>query len=61
MGEVIHFKHRNASERHKGKTMCRNNHHKWRTDKTRVFDVKQGRLVTRYECIRCGAIRTKAE
>jgi hypothetical protein len=30
-------------------------------DKQSVFDVKQGRLVTRYRCQRCGKLRTTGE
>ena len=44
-----------------GKTLCRHGHHKWVVDKTRQFDVKQGRLVTRYRCARCGKQRVRAE
>lgn len=61
MGDVVPFKKPKASERHKGKTLCRNGHHKWRVDKTSVFDVKLGRLVTRYRCARCGQVKTSAD
>ena len=57
MGEILTFRRPRASERHKGNTLCRNGHHKWVVDKDAVFDVKLGRLVTRYRCARCG--RTK--
>jgi hypothetical protein len=30
-------------------------------DKTRQFDVKQGRLVTRYRCERCGKEKVRAD
>jgi len=61
MGEVLPFRKPKASERHRGKTLCRHGHHKWEVDKRAVFDVKLGRLVTRYKCSRCGKIRTRAE
>jgi hypothetical protein len=61
MGEVLPFRKPKASERHRGKTLCRHGHHKWEVDKRAVFDVKLGRLVTRYKCSRCGQIRTQAE
>lgn len=61
MGEILPFRKPRASERHRGKTLCRNGHHKWTVDKQQVFDVKQGRLVTRYRCARCGATRVKTE
>jgi len=61
MGEILPFRKPKASERHRGKTLCRNGHHKWVVDKTQVFDVKLGRLVTRYRCARCGQIKTRAD
>jgi hypothetical protein len=42
-------------------SLCRNGHHKWRVDKTRRFDVKQGRLVTLYRCERCGREKVSAD
>lgn len=57
---VIPFKRRKLSEKHKGKSLCREGFHKWEVDKASVFDVKQGCLVTRYRCSRCGVTRTKA-
>lgn len=61
MGDILPFRKPKASERHRGKTLCRNGHHKWQVDKEQVFDVKRGRLVTRYRCQRCGATRVKTE
>ncbi len=61
MGKVLPFKKVRASQRHKGNTLCRNGHHKWGLDQTQVFDVKQGRLVSRYRCSRCSATRNRAE
>lgn len=59
MAEILTFKRPKLSQKHKGKSLCRNNHHKWELDKESVFDVKLGRLVTRWVCRRCGAIKTK--
>jgi hypothetical protein len=61
MADILKFKRLTAAERHKGKGLCREGFHKWKVDKQSVFDVKQGRLVTRYRCLRCGKIRTKGE
>jgi len=61
MADILPFKARKASERHRGNTLCRNGHHKWRLDKQSVFDVKLGKLVSRYCCTRCGRIKTSAE
>jgi len=57
MADILHFKRPKASERHKGKGLCREGFHKWEVDKQSVFDVKQGRLVTGYRCKRCGKTR----
>lgn len=61
MADIIPFKRRKASERHRGNTLCRHGHHKWAIDKQAVFDVKLGRLVTRYRCERCGKTRVSAD
>ncbi|PLY16528.1 MAG: hypothetical protein C0631_03395 [Sedimenticola sp.] len=60
MAEIIPFKRPKASERHKGNTLCRQGHHKWQLDKESVFDVTQGKLVSRYQCSRCGKIKNQA-
>ena len=61
MAEILPFKPRKASERHRGNTLCRNGHHKWKLDKETVFDVKLGRLVNRYRCTRCGKTKVHAD
>lgn len=61
MAEILPFKKPKASERHRGNTLCRNGHHKWVIDKQSVFDVKLGRLVTRYRCSRCNRIKVSAD
>ncbi|MCF6282022.1 MAG: hypothetical protein L3J28_07395 [Candidatus Polarisedimenticolaceae bacterium] len=61
MGDVIPFKRPKLSEKHRGKTLCREGFHKWIVDKGAVFDVKQGCLVTRYRCKRCNATRVEAK
>ncbi len=43
-----------------GNTLCKSGHHKWREDKTTTFDSKEGRLVTKYVCERCGKSKVKA-
>ncbi len=59
MGDVIPFRKPRASEKHRGKTLCRNGFHQWQVVTGNPFDVKTGKLVTRYRCRRCGA--TKVE
>lgn len=61
MADILTFRRPKAAEKHKGKGLCRDGHHKWVVDQTQVFDVKQGRLVTRYRCARCGRSKTKAQ
>ncbi len=57
MSNVIAFRRKPNP---KGNTLCKNGHHKWHVDSTRKFDVKQGRLVTVYRCMRCGKTRVEA-
>ena len=59
MGEVITFKKPKLVEKHKGKTLCRSGFHKWSIVTENQFAVKQGKLLTVFQCIRCGAMRTK--
>jgi hypothetical protein len=60
MGDVITFKKPKASDKHRGKTLCKSGFHKWEVVKGNPFDVKQGKMVTRYRCVRCGATRIEA-
>lgn len=60
MGDVIRFKRPSLQEKHKGKTLCRSGFHKWEVVKGNPFDVKLGKLVTRYRCCRCGATRVES-
>jgi transposase-like protein len=66
MGEVIKLrsasqnaKRQSVQEMHKGKTLCRSGFHKWEVVQNRPFDVKEGKLVSRYSCPRCGATRVE--
>lgn len=61
MGDIIPFRRPSPAEKHKGKTLCRHGHHQWVVDKSRRFDVKQGKLVTLYRCARCGKQRVRAD
>lgn len=53
MADVIPFRKPSLKEKHKGNTLCRHGHHKWQVDTAKQFDVKQGKLVTVYNCVRC--------
>ncbi|MDG2272327.1 MAG: hypothetical protein P8L39_08485 [Halioglobus sp.] len=53
MSHVIPFRKPSLKEKHKGNTLCRHGHHKWAVDIKKQFDVKQGKLVTVYQCVRC--------
>jgi hypothetical protein len=61
MADVLPFKPPASKKaRNRGHTLCRNGHHKWKIVTERKFDVKQGRLVTLFECSRCGEQKVKA-
>lgn len=47
-------------KRAKATTLCRHGHHRWEVDNQPQFDVKAGKLVTRYRCSRCGEVQIKA-
>lgn len=61
MADILPFKKPRAADKHKGKTLCRHGFHKWVVDKKTVYDSKQGKLVTRERCQRCGKIRIRAQ
>jgi hypothetical protein len=60
MAEILAFKKKKLSQKHKGKTLCRSGFHKWEIINEKQFDVKQGRLVTIYKCQRCGKQKVTA-
>ena len=60
MADVLPFKKKSLKEKHKGNTLCRNGHHKWVIEKDKVFDTKQGKLVTSFKCLRCGKLKNEA-
>ncbi len=45
-------------ERSKATTLCASGLHKWKTVSDSRFDVKQGKLVTVEQCVRCKKERT---
>jgi len=59
MGTVVPFKKPSLKSKHKGKTLCKHGHHKWKIVTERKFDVKQGKLITLYRCERCGTEKTR--
>ena len=60
MVDIIPFKKKSPAEKHKGKSLCRSGFHKWKIVTEKKFDVKQGKLVTVYQCTRCGKQKNKA-
>ena len=60
MSNIIEFKKTRLKHKHAGNTLCKNNHHKWIVIKERVFDTKQGKLVTTWQCSRCKKLKNKA-
>jgi len=57
VGDILEFKQKKPSS--KGKTLCASNHHKWKVETNRKFDVKRGKLLTVYRCERCGVLKNK--
>ena len=55
MGDVVAFKRPETKKR----GMCQHGFHRWVIDKDKKFDVRQGKLVTRYRCARCGVEKIK--
>jgi hypothetical protein len=60
MADILPFKKKTPAEKHRGKSLCRSGFHKWKIINERKFDVKQGKLVTVFQCIRCGKLKTTA-
>lgn len=62
MADVLPFKKPAGGKgaKSRGNTLCRNGHHKWKILTHRKFDVKQGGLITVFECSRCGKQKLKA-
>jgi len=60
MSNIIQFKKIAAKQKPAGNSLCKNNHHKWVILKERVFDTRQGKLVTTWQCSRCGKLKNKA-
>jgi hypothetical protein len=60
MADILKFKKKTPAEKHKGKSLCRSGFHKWELLTERKFDVKQGKLVSAYQCKRCGKKKNTA-
>jgi hypothetical protein len=60
MADILPFKRKKLSEKHKGNTLCRSGFHKWKIEQRQKFDVKQGKLITVSRCLRCGAVKNLA-
>lgn len=60
MADILPFKKKKPGEKHKGHTLCKRGFHKWEVMKEQQFDVKQGKLVTVYQCERCGKQKNTA-
>ncbi|CAA0081714.1 Uncharacterised protein [Zhongshania aliphaticivorans] len=60
MGDVLPFKRKSVKPK-ASTTLCREGFHKWRVDKAKQFDVKQGKLVTVFVCERCGEKKITAQ
>jgi len=60
VSNILPFKKPTTAEKHKGKTLCARGFHKWEVVHDKQFDVKQGKLVTLYRCVRCGVNKSES-
>lgn len=60
MSNILKFKKKTPAEKHKGRPLCRSGFHKWKVVTESKFDVKQGRLVTVQQCVRCAKEKVTA-
>lgn len=60
MTNVVPFKKPGPGKKQQGNTLCRRGFHKWKEVPGTPFDVKSGKLVTRFRCERCGKERVDA-
>ena len=60
MADILKFKKKTPAEKYKGRSLCRSGFHKWELLTERKFDVKQGKLVSAYQCRRCGKTKNRA-
>ncbi|MDH5735646.1 MAG: hypothetical protein OEY87_05930 [Gammaproteobacteria bacterium] len=60
MADILQFKKKKPSDKNKGHTLCKRGFHKWEIVNDQLFDVKQGKLVTVYQCKRCGATKNES-
>ena len=58
MADILPFKRPKPQDPGK-RILCESVFHRWDVVST-PFDVKLGKLVTRYRCKRCGAVKTEA-
>ncbi|MDN3650442.1 hypothetical protein QWZ13_16155 [Reinekea marina] len=54
------FKKAKTKAKAAGVTLCKNGHHKWSVEKETTFDSKQGKLVSRYRCVRCNKTKVSS-
>ena len=68
MGDVVLFKRTKKIQKNKIKaladkaksnTLCKSGFHQWETDNNTQFAVKEGKLLTRLVCKRCGKVKNK--
>jgi len=61
MSNILQFKKPSSKDKHRGKTLCKSGFHKWGVVKGNPFDVKTGKLISRYRCQRCGKTKCEAK
>ena len=58
--DLAKFRRKKRTEKGRETTMCKRGFHKWTDDERKQFDVKQGKLISRQRCTRCGTTRTSS-
>jgi len=59
MSNVIKFRKLDLVAKSKGKTLCNSGFHQWKIVKEKQFEVKSGKLVTVFQCKRCGVSKNQ--
>ncbi|MFA5984504.1 MAG: hypothetical protein WC782_10860 [Methylococcaceae bacterium] len=57
MADILAFKLKKKVKKQQSDALCRSGFHKWEVLNDRRFDVKQGKLVTAYQCTHCGKLK----
>ncbi len=54
MGDVVGFRRPKPAAKAEGNALCSRGFHKWAIVQEKPFEVRSGKLITLYRCLRCG-------